>query len=165
MIYRNLKYKDGYDERYREYELSDIINCDDIPLFDNDRSYWKGFRLNYRSYLKRGIFLKVKPEYRLRVKNLLIIKITKMYFKMMIQDILDGHKVKLGTANIYLFIGNRSVNSKKFKGIEFLPYITIPRSTTLGKASYMYYFYLGEKYSLLFNRLIKQGKKYKLEND
>jgi len=69
-----------------------------------------------------------------------------------------------------LFIGNRKTTSKKFKakeisGIDYIPYITVPKSITYGNASRMYYLFFSDKYKSIFEKNIRRGKKYLLNNE
>lgn len=170
---KRYKYKQ-IKERINQYDLDDIVNCDKVDLFKGDKR-WKGARENYDSYLTKGKFAKgkIKPEYRLRLKQSIMLKVTKMYFQMMIEDILAGHKIKIGLKYVRFFIGNRNFNSRKYKKesvkgeVVYIPYIYLSKNITGGQNHEwrMTYLSFSDKYNKKFKKLLKQGKKYKLNNN
>jgi len=66
-------------DRITEYNLEDIINCDSVDLFKKD-PHWEGARINYDSYLSKGRYAKgkISPEYRRRLRQDIMKKVTKM---------------------------------------------------------------------------------------
>jgi len=166
MRYRDKKYKvSGYSviERIAEYYMEDIINSDNIPLFVLSGS-WKGYTENYHDFLHKGKYKKVSPEYRYRTKNLLISMVTKLYFKMLMEDLIAGNEVTID-GKYDLFITNRSSNSPKFKGkkMEYLPYIRFHKKVISKNGFYILYF--TEKYQRMLKLAIRRGKRYKIKNE
>lgn len=166
MRYRDKKYNvSGYTvkERIAEYYMEDIINSDNIPLFALYGS-WKGYAENYYDFLHKGKYKKVSPEYRYRTKNLLVSMITKLYFKMLMEDLIAGKEVTID-GKFDLFITNRSSNSPKFKGkkTEYLPYIRFHSQVRTRNGYYILYF--TEKYQRMLKLAVRRGKRYRIKNE
>lgn len=166
MRYKDKKYTVlGYSviERIAEYYMEDIINSDNIPLFALSGS-WKGYADNYYNFLHKGKYKKISPEYRYRIKNLLTNMITKLYFKMLVEDLIAGNKVTID-GKYDIFITNRSSNSPKFKGkkIEYLPYIRFHKKVRTRNGYYMLYF--TGKYQRMLKLAIRRGKRYRIKNE
>lgn len=167
MRVRDKKYRaSGYKviERITEYYMEDIINSDNIPLFAY-KGTWKGYQDNYHNFLHKGKYKTVSPEYRYRTKTLLVKMVTKLYFQLLMEDLLAGKEVTISN-NYDLFITNRSSNSPKYKfskRMEFIPYIRFHAGARKKNGYYILYF--SEKYQDKLRRLIKRGKRYKIKNE
>jgi len=170
-IDKKYKYQQIRD-RITEYDLNDIINCDSVIHF-KENPKWEGARINYNSYLSKGKYAKgkIKPEYRRRLRQEIMKKVTKMYFRMIMEDILEGHKIKISRKYIRFFIGNRSFSSWKYAKenkngvVEYLPYIYLSKKITAGKEWKMSYLRFSDKYDKIFKKLLRKGRKYKLNNE
>ena len=169
-IDKKYRYKQ-IQERITQYDFDDIVNCDTVELFQGDKN-WEGARINYDSYLSKGDFAKgkIKPEYRRRLRQSIMLKVTKMYFRMIVEDILLGHKIKIGLKYVRFFIGNRRFDSWKYKlenkkgEIDYLPYIYLSKNITQNKEWRMSYLRFSDKYEKIFRKLLRKGRKYRLNN-
>jgi hypothetical protein len=169
-IDKNYKYRQ-LKERIAQYDFNDIVNCDTVELFKTDK-HWEGARKNYDSYLSKGKFAKgkIKPEYRRRLRQSIMLKVTKMYFRMIMEDILAGHKIKIGFKYVRFFIGNRRFDSWKYKSenkngeIDYIPYIYLSKNITRNEEWRMSYLRFSDKYEKIFRRHLRKGRKYKLNN-
>lgn len=161
-------YKNGSKERIKVYEMSDFLNMEKCSLFDGDEN-WDGAAANYRLYLHGQKNRFISKMYRYKLKNALMLKVTNMYFKMVMKDILIGHKIKIGKRALFLFIGNRKSTSNSYdnkKGhVNFIPYITIAKSVTRKYHYRMYYLSFSEKYQKALNSLLRKGKRYIINNE
>ncbi|MBN2617254.1 MAG: hypothetical protein JXR64_02955 [Spirochaetales bacterium] len=159
-------YKLGFKERVTVYELDDIINNEKIELFQGNNE-WKGAAENYRYYLHRGRNRTIGSDYRVLKKKALVVKITKLFFKLIMKDILNGEKVRIGTRAFYLYIGQRLSTSSRYvfkasqHGIDYIPYVKLSKLLTGGKASNLMYMTFSDKYQNIFKSNLRKGKKYK----
>lgn len=160
-------YRLGFKERVTVYELEDIINNEKVDLFQGNKE-WKGDAENYRYYLHRGRNRLIGSDYRVIKKKALVVKVTKLFFKMVIEDILKGEKVRIGTRAFYLYIGQRAITSPLYvfkaaqHGIDYIPFVKLSKSLTGGKAFNLMYLTLTKKYERIFKSNLRKGKKYKV---
>jgi hypothetical protein len=165
MFFTDRVYKDGIKERHTVYEYDDIVDSDKNPLFNTDKKWGKD-SINYKSYLHKGVNKDIKSDYRVIKKKALVKKIVKMFFVMMIEDILNGDKVKIGTKHFFLYIGKRKITSPKYKfnaatqGINYIPYVKLPKTLTSGNPNNLMFMTLMDKYNKIFKRNLRSGKKY-----
>jgi len=165
MYHSDRIYKLGFKERITVYEYEDLVNSEKVELFKGDPK-WDGANKNYKSYLNKGKNEKITTDYRTHKKEALVRKIVKIFFKMLMEDILNGDRVKLGTRAFYLFIGTRATTSPKYKfktsqqGIDYIPYVRLSKRITAGGHYKMMYMTFTDKYEKKFKRLLKSGKKY-----
>lgn len=153
----------GYAEIYNEYNLEDLLNFEQHSLFSNTPLWWKGFSENYKSFLTKGKNKAISRQYRFRLKTYIIRNVTKLYLKKITEALLEGHEVRLNPYYVKLYVANISENSKRFKeslSVVFIPKVFLARSIS----PRMYYIFFGETYQKKFKRLLKNGKKYKIED-
>lgn len=161
-------YRLGVKERFKLYNEEDFVRSNQHEIFENPNKYWEGEYENYKSYLTRGRLKKVSGSYRREAKYQLVRKILKMYLRMIVEDMIKGHKIKLTPYSVFLFITNRKTSSRKYKGkiplLEYIPYMQLPRSVTSKKLWRYYFISFSEKYRKIFERELRNGKQYKIEN-
>lgn len=158
-----------FSERHKVYSVQDMVHCDEHLLFRKGNPYWTNLRYVFRNYLFRGKLEKVISTKRTRAMYTLALKIIKMYFSMIVEDVLRGDIVHLSHAN-YIFIGNRRTSSRKFKlngykGIVYIPYIHMNISLFNAAKWKTYIFYLSKSNEFRLNGMIERGKRYKLNNE
>ena len=158
-------YKLGFKERIKVYEYEDLVNSEKVDLFKGNKE-WIGASENYKYYLHGGRNRKISTDYRAHKKEALVRKIVKLYFKMIMEDILNGAKVRIGTRAFYLYIGVRSFTSSRYKfkssqqGIDYIPYVKLSKILTKGKGYNLMFMTLSNVYERIFKSKLKNGKKY-----
>lgn len=161
-------YKLGFKERITVYEFKDIVEHEKVKLFQGNNE-WKGASINYKYYLHTGRNRKITSDYRAHKKEALVIKIIKLFFKMVMEDILNGEKVRIGTRAFYLYIGTRAYDSPKYKfkasqqGVDYIPYVKLSKRLTKGYAYNMMFMFFSDKYQRIFNSKLRGGKKYNIK--
>ena len=167
MYSKDRVYRLGFKERVKVYEYKDIVENEKVDLFQGNKE-WPGTAINYSYYLHRGRNRKIGSDYRVVKKKALVRKIIKLFFKMMMEDILNGEKVRIGTRAFYLFIGIRDPKSPLYnfilsqQGIDYIPYVKLSKKLTSGYAYNMMFMVLADKYKIRLKQLLKSGKKYKM---
>jgi hypothetical protein len=166
MYKKDRVYRLGFKERHTVYELEDIANSEKVDLF-NKNPEWEGDAKTYAYYLHTGENRKLSSDYRVLKKKALVMKVVKLFFKMVVSDILNGEKVRIGTRAFYLFIGHRDVDSPKYvfnlkqHGIDYIPYVKLSKRLTNGYAYNLMFLTLVGVYQRAFRSKLRSGIKYR----